>query len=105
MNNSVKENSVKSVVVRYLKEIRATIAAEEFKSEDNDVCNDMACGNLTDAMQFTHTGDYEDAITLLNMAQEMIGVIEYSNDIDKAVLYEKIAYVHGFLAKLYTRTF
>lgn len=105
MNNSVKENSVKSIVVRYIKEIRATIAAEEFKSEDNDVCNDMACGNLTDAMHFTHTGEYEDAITLLTMAQEMISVIEYSNDIDKAALYEKMAYIHGFLVKLHTHTF
>lgn len=106
MNASVKENAVKSIAVRYIKEIRAEIAGVEFTSEDNDVCNDMACGDLSDAMHFTHIGEYSDAITLLNMAQEMISVIDYpNNEINKRALYEKFAYVHGFLAKLYTKAF
>lgn len=106
MNKSVKESAVKALVVRYTKEIRAEIVGVEFTSEDNDVCNDMACDNLTDAMHFTNMGDYTDAITLLTMAQEMISVIEYpTNEVDKRALYEKFAYVHGALAKLYTHIF
>lgn len=106
MNNSVKENAVKSIAMRYMKEIRAEIAGVEFKSADNDVCNDMACDNLSDAMHFTHTGDYSDAIALLTMAQEMVSVIDYPTDeINKRSLYEKFAHTHGFLTKLYTQTF
>lgn len=106
MNNSVKRCGVKSIVVRYIKEVRAEIAGAEFKSADDDICNAMACDNLTDAMHFTRAGEYSDAITLLTMAQEMISVITYPNDdeVNKSILYEKLAYAHGFLAKLYTNT-
>lgn len=106
MNNSVKENAFKGIVVRYIKEIRAEIAGVEFKSTDNDVCNQMVCDNLTDAMHFTRTGDYTDAISLLAMAQDMLGVIEYPDDeVNKRAIYEKFAYAHAALAKLYTKTF
>lgn len=106
MNNSVRENALKSIVVRNIKDVRVSIAGVEFKSEDNDVCNDMACDNLSDAMHFTHIGEYSDAITLLNMAQQMVSVIEYpNNEVNKRDLYEKFAYAQYALAKLYTKTF
>lgn len=106
MNKSVKENALKSFVVRYAKEIRAEVAGVEFTTEDNDVCNEMACDNLTDAMHFTRIGDYTDAITLLAMAQDMISVINYpTNEINLRSVFEKFAYAHAALAKLYTKTF